>query len=92
MTQAGNVGVLEKTKDLCVGCHNDFYNGKNDKGIEECWLYQQARIVERFKIGWWTEPSSLEAFKKVWTLSCHNAPGDYALLTELPAHLRAVGR
>jgi predicted protein tyrosine phosphatase len=84
VSQTGN-GVVDKTKDLCVGCHNDFYNGKNDKGIGECWLYEQARLAKRFKIGWWTDPMTSGAFEEVWTLNCHIAPGKYALQETLPA-------
>lgn len=87
MSQTGN-GVLDKTKDLCVGCRDDYYNGKNEKGIQECWLYERARLVKRFKIGWWTQPTSASSFEEVWTLNCHNAPGQYALMEELPDHVR----
>lgn len=83
--------MSEKCKDMCVGCRNDFYNDKNDKGIKECWLYVGARVVKRFKIGWWTEPNSRDAFTEVVTLHCHNAPGNYALMEELPKHMLAEG-
>jgi hypothetical protein len=29
----------------CVGCDEDFYNGKNPYGIKECWLLKDAKMV-----------------------------------------------
>ena len=71
----------------CVGCTDDFYNGKNPMGVKECWLLKNAKVVTRYKIGWWTPPTSREAFEKVTTHHCHHAPGKYALEEELPPHL-----
>jgi hypothetical protein len=86
MSQTGN-GAIDKTKALCSGCRDNYYNGNNDKGIEECWLYKRAKLVERFKIGWWTEPRGPESFERVFTLDCHNAAGQYALQEKLPEHI-----
>lgn len=80
-----------KCKAMCVGCHNDYYNGKNELGIAECWLFKGARVVKRFKLGWWTEPRDRSCFEEVTTLGCHNAPGQYALMEELPKHVLEVG-
>jgi len=41
---------MNKSKTLCIGCNDDFYNGKNDLGIEECWCFEDAEIVEKRKV------------------------------------------
>jgi len=75
-------------KELCQGCRNEFYNGQNDLGIKECWSFRDSKVVSRFKIGWWTPQDKASNFHKVQTLTCHHAPGKYALSEELPQHLR----
>lgn len=72
----------------CNGCHNDFYNGKNPMGIKECWSLKTAKVVTRYRIGWWTPPTSRDAFQKVTTHDCHRAPGKYQDSEKLPEHLR----
>lgn len=78
---------VKKDKSLCLGCRNDFYNGKNALGVSECWSFQSAEVVTRYKLGWWTTPRSRADFQEVQTLSCHHAPGDYAMMKELPRHI-----
>ncbi len=76
----------------CAGCRNNFYNDKNPLGVKQCWSLKAARVVTRFRIGWWTQPTSREAFRKVRTLNCHSAPGQYADFEKLPAHLVTLKR
>jgi hypothetical protein len=78
---------MDKTKH-CQGCRQDFYNGKNDRGITECWHLKGARVVTRYRIGWWTPCDKAENFRKVKTYPCHSAPGQYADYERLPDHLR----
>ena len=73
---------------LCRGCRDDFYNGQNPLNITRCWSLKDARIVTRYRIGWWTPADSAKNFTEVTTLSCHHAPGQYALMEKLPEHLR----
>lgn len=75
---------MAKTKQMCRGCRDDFYNGQ---GAQECWLFKDAKVVKRWRIGWWTQMDKTENFSKVVTLSCFNAPGKYALCKQLPQHL-----
>lgn len=76
-----------ETLSLCVGCRSDYYNGKNDRGIQKCWSLKRAKKVKRWRIGWWTTPSSRDAFTHVTTLDCHHAPGRYQDSEELPKDL-----
>lgn len=34
-----------KSKQLCSGCEDNFYNGNNQYGIKECSHYESAEIV-----------------------------------------------
>ena len=70
-----------KTKSLCVGCRNDFYNGR---GAAECWSYKNAKVCTRWRLGWLVTPDTKGAFTKVTTLDCHHAPGHYAHCEKLP--------
>lgn len=72
---------MPKSKNMCSGCDNDFYNGQ---GAEECWSFKDAKAVTRYRIGWWTPPTQPGAFKKVETLTCHHASGKYAHYDKLP--------
>jgi hypothetical protein len=79
----------EKSKEMCVGCRDDWYNHNRGDG---CWSYGNAKVVRRYKIGWWVQPDSVSAFTEVETLDCHNAYGHYALFEKLPPHLVQLKR
>lgn len=34
----------------CAGCYNDFYNGKNQLGVQECWSRKDAKLEPRLLI------------------------------------------
>lgn len=34
-----------KTKDDCIGCEDNFYNGNNPYEIQECWHFKDAKFV-----------------------------------------------
>jgi hypothetical protein len=34
-------------KKYCQGCRDDFYNGKNDRGVKECNSLKNAKVVEK---------------------------------------------
>lgn len=69
---------------LCSGCSKNFYNGNNPLGVKRCWLFKDARVVKRWRIHWWTQPTQAGAFTEVKTLSCHMEPGRYSFEKELP--------
>jgi hypothetical protein len=37
----------KKTKDLCVGCHDNYYNNAVTSNTGECWSYKSARIARK---------------------------------------------
>ena len=71
-------------QDHCRGCRNDFYNGQNDLGVKKCWSFKGARVVTRYRIGWWTAPTSKKSYRKVRTLDCHHATGKYMDYKSIP--------
>lgn len=77
--------MLKKSTDLCLGCRDNFYNGNNPMGVKQCWMFPKAKVVVRYKIGWWTKPTQPGAYEKVETLNCHHATGKYALHEKLPS-------
>ena len=43
----------EKTKAMCNGCREDYYNRNTPGG---CWCFGTATIVERVRVGIWETP------------------------------------
>lgn len=75
-----------KDTKYCRGCRDDFYNGNNGLGVKQCWSLKSARVVKRWRTGWWTQPTQPGAFVEVKTFSCHSEPGRYAFTKDLPSH------
>mgnify|MGYP001576579523 CR=1 FL=1 len=73
-----------KSKTLCEGCRNDFYNQPGNAPGGECWLFQKAKVATRWRLPWWTAPTESGAFTKVRTLDCHTEPGRFAFYETLP--------
>ena len=86
----------ESKLPLCRGCRDDYYNDyENHAGHSaggRCWLLVKAQVVERFRIGWWTQPTSPTAYRKVVTLDCHRAPGQYAHHEDMPGFFPGLSR
>lgn len=68
---------MNKTKNMCSGCKDNFYNGNNTYGIKECWNYKNARVVKRLRVGIWDKPPY--SHKPIKVLSCYSEKG-YAFL------------
>lgn len=47
---------VSKSKQMCSGCRNDFYNGNNNLGVSECWSYKDAKVVNKIRVGLWESP------------------------------------
>lgn len=41
---------MKKSKSMCIGCEDNFYNGNNQLGVKECWMYKTAKIVDKIQI------------------------------------------
>lgn len=68
---------MPKSKQMCLGCRNNFYNGRNDLGVKECWCYKDAKIVKRKMVSYSQVPPWNQEPIKV--LDCMQIPG-YALV------------
>lgn len=44
------------TKADCSGCRDDFYNHGNHSTTSECWMFKDAQMVDRIRIGIWQNP------------------------------------
>ena len=61
------------TKKNCLGCRNDFYNGKNDLGVGECWSFKNAELISRKKVSIHQFPPWNQ--KPILALNCYHATG-----------------
>lgn len=81
---------LEK-KEHCCGCQDDYYNYGNNSTTGECWMLKTAKLVKRYKIGWWTPMDKASNFSEVKVLSCYhdlkNGHGN-AYCVVIPSHLK----
>jgi hypothetical protein len=75
---------MSKDTTHCQGCSENFYNGNNPLGVTQCWHLKSARIVNRWRLGWWTAPTVPRALVQVKTYDCHRESGRYAFSKELP--------
>ena len=60
-------------KKHCIGCTENFYNGNNPYGINECWCLKSARLILRKRVGTWQRPPWTQ--KPVKVLSCRREKG-----------------
>jgi hypothetical protein len=67
---------MEKTKEMCRGCRDDFYNHNRECG---CWCFEDAKIVERIQVGVW-EPPPYSIARKQKVLACFTRQG-YAMIS-----------
>lgn len=66
----------EKLKH-CGGCRDNFYNGNNPMGVQECWALKTAKLVTRFRLGTWTRPTEPYAFTQMKRLNCYSQDGQH---------------
>lgn len=64
---------MSKSKAMCSGCRQDFYNGHNDLGVKECRSFKTAKVVTRMRVGIWQNPPYIWNPQK--TLGCHSPDG-----------------
>lgn len=66
-----------KSKQLCSGCTDNFYNGNNPYGIKECSHYKNSKVVKKV-IAKLDEPPPF--FRSDYCLDCYRQKG-YVFLT-----------
>ena len=60
----------EKSKSMCSGCRDDYYNHSRPEG---CWCFATAKVVERMQVRIWQIPPY--KWQPRQTLSCHSQDG-----------------
>jgi hypothetical protein len=58
----------EKRRKYCPGCRDDFYNGKNPLGVQECWCLDGSTVVRKKFVHIDQRPPW--TMKPEWTLNC----------------------
>lgn len=67
--------MTSKTKQMCQGCRDDYYNHHRDEG---CWTFKRAKVVKRIRVGIW-EPPPYDKGRAEACLSCFSPDGDAML-------------
>ena len=78
---------MKADKNYCAGCDSDYYNHENHSTTGECWMFEKAKAVKKYTIGWWIPMDRKENFQTVTTNSCHTETGRSAYMDKLPEHL-----
>ena len=65
---------MAKTKKLCQGCRNDYYNQNRPGG---CWSFGNAKVVQLQRVGTWQPPPY--SWHPETRLACYRAVG-YSML------------
>ena len=39
--------TIKPKKSMCSGCRNNFYNGNNEYGVQECWSFKHAKVCDK---------------------------------------------
>jgi len=73
-----------KSKTMCSGCHDDFYNCGGATGLtNHCWSYDSAEVVKGIEVGKWENPPYVKKpiIKK---LSCFHYDNSQRCFIKLP--------
>jgi hypothetical protein len=77
-----------KSKSMCSGCHDDFYNRGGATGLtNHCWSYDSAEIVKGIEVGKWQAPPYLK-IPIIEKLSCFHFDNSNRCFIQLPADER----
>lgn len=68
----------------CVGCRDNFYNDNNPMGVKRCWGLKTAKLVTRYRIGTWTQPTQKGAFTEERKFNCYHYNSGYHFYEKLP--------
>lgn len=66
--------ALEIRRKYCPSCTEDFYNGHNHYGIQECWHLKNAKLVRGKVVGVWQNPP-YDHIKIEWKPNCWRKKG-----------------
>lgn len=72
--------MLQKSK--CSGCENNFYNGNNVMGIQECWYLKDGYLQKRWRISVFDRMDKEENYTEVNIPRCFTQKGYVFLDTD----------
>ena len=75
---------MKAEKQHCVGCRNDHYTRPGNSTSGACSSLKDAKLVKRWRLHWWTTPTTPRAYTEVVVPSCYHQPGQYAYEKTLP--------
>lgn len=78
---------MNKSKRLCAGCRENFYNGNNPIGVKECWMYKRAKVKTQYRIAIHTPMDRKAGYVKTVGLNCFNEAG-YVFLERIPHYAK----
>lgn len=78
---------MKATARDCIGCRDDFYNGKNPYGIPECWMLKDAEIVTRFRLSIDTPMNQRRGYAEVRVPKCYRKKG-YVHVDQIPGYAK----
>jgi hypothetical protein len=84
---AAFTGTGYMNKKHCHGCRDDFYNGHNPYGVEECWMLKDAKLVTKFELSTATPMNIRSAYTKLKRPNCYNSKG-YVYLDTIPGYAK----
>lgn len=73
-----------KSKNMCSGCYNDFYNCGGATGLtNHCWSYDSAEVVKGIEVGLMQNPPYVKV-PIIIKLSCFRYNNKYRCFIKLP--------
>lgn len=78
-----------KTDANCHGCHDDFYNGRQNFDGTVCWSLDDAVMKTRYRLNVHTRPTEPGAFEKQQRPSCYRQQG-FVFYDKLPSFVGAT--
>ncbi len=76
---------MSMDKSRCHGCRDDFYNGHNPLGVEECWLLKNAKLKTRYRLSINTPMGQRSGYAKTERPNCYHEQG-FVYLDQIPDH------
>jgi hypothetical protein len=61
----------------CVGCRDDFYNRSELAPNGRCWNRATAKVITRYAIGTWTQPTQPGAYTETRKPDCYHQQGTH---------------
>ncbi len=77
--------MIEK-KD-CLGCIDDYYNGKNTIGVTECWMFKDAEIVSKFRLHRDSSMNNRNNYQEVQKPKCYREK-NFVFLGQIPEYAK----